>query len=80
MHKCVVRASAASGAVSHHHAGEPCVALPEAFGDAVVGHDLDIVLVRGDADVGGARERRIGCGAVGHENVCGGIMKTHEDS
>ena len=67
----------AAGAVGHHHAGEPPVLSAEAFGDAVVGHDLDIVLVRGDAQMRGARERRFGRDAVGNEKVRGGFMKLH---
>ena len=50
----------AAGAVGHHHAGEPLVLAAEALGDAVVGHDLDIVLVRGDAEMRGAREGGVG--------------------
>ena len=49
----------------------------EALGDAVVGHDLDIVLMRRDAQVRGARQRRVGRSAVGNEDVRGGIMKLH---
>ncbi len=50
----------------------------EALGDAVVGHDLDIVLVRGDAQVRGARHGRFGRRAVRHEEIRVGIMKLHE--
>ena len=50
----------------------------EALGDAVVRHDLDIVLVRGNAQVRGARQRRVGRRAVGNEEVRRRLMKLHD--
>jgi hypothetical protein len=37
------------------YACEPPVLLAEALGHPVVGHDFDVILVRADADVCGAR-------------------------
>ena len=59
--------SGAAGAVGHHHPGKPLILQTKAFGDAVIRHDLDIVLVRRDAQVRGTRQRRLGRRAVWNE-------------
>ena len=67
----------AARAVGHDDAAEPVVRQAEALGDAMVGHDLDVVLVGADAQVGGASERGDWRCAVRDEHVCVGIVKLH---
>ena len=44
----------ASGAVGAGHAAEPSVIAGEAFENSMKGHELEIVLMRADAEVGDA--------------------------
>ncbi len=67
----------AAGAVGRHHAGKPSVHDPETLGDTVVGHDFDIVLVRGNRQVGGAGQRLGGRQTIGNEHVNVGIVRKH---
>ena len=65
-------------AVGHHHAGEPLVLAAEAFRHAVVGHDFDIVLVRGDAQVSSAGKGGVWRDTVGHKKIRGGFVELHQ--
>jgi hypothetical protein len=70
--------SRAAGAIGRHHAREPFLFPAKTLGDAVVGHDLDVVLVRGDGEVRGACQGGFGRQAIGNEEVRIGIIKPHD--
>jgi hypothetical protein len=63
--------------IGNDDSGEPLVLAAETFGDAVVRHDFDVVLVRGDAQVRGPGDGSFWRGAVGYEEVRGGFMELH---
>ena len=58
-----------AAAVGDDYAGEPAVRLPVALQDAVNGHDFDVILVRGDRQMGGAREGLRRGGPIGDEKL-----------
>jgi phosphopantetheine adenylyltransferase len=70
----------AASAVGNHHAGEPHIALAEALGNTVVRHDLDVVLVSCDTEVGGSRQRGRRLQTVGNEYICVRIVEFHRFS
>ena len=59
---CVEAVPRAARAVGHGDAGEIFVVLSEAFEDAVIGHDLNVVLMRRHREVRGAGERSSSAG------------------
>lgn len=65
------------GAGGDDDAGEVFFGVLVALGDAVVGHDFDVVGVGGDAEVGGACEGVGGRQLVGDVDVGGGLGEVH---
>src|SRR5262249_30266873 len=63
--------------VGDHHAGETAVLAAEALGDPVIRHDLDVVLVGGDAEMCRAGQGGFGGGPVGDEEVGSRVMEFH---
>ena len=73
-----VRADAgAAAAVGAGDAAEALVLLQVALGDAVVGHDLEVVLVGADAEVGDVREDRLHRLAAGDEDLGVRVAQFH---
>ena len=62
----------APGTVCAGHAGEPAGRIVLAGTDGGQRHELEVVLVGDDAEVGGAGQRVVERGAVGHAHVRGG--------
>lgn len=67
----------AAGAVGDDDAAEPLVAATEAFGDAVVGCDFEVVLVADDAEVGDACEGLSWVALVRDEEVGVRVVEEH---
>ena len=68
----------AASAIGHDDPTEPSIAATEAISDAGIGHNFNIVLMSGDAEVGGPSEGIFGCEAgLRNENICGGMGKFH---
>ncbi len=63
--------------VGDDHAGEPQVFLLEAIQDGAGSHDLDVVLVGGDGQVGGAGEGLFDGQTVGDEDFGSGKVELH---
>lgn len=68
----------ATRAIGAGDAGKPGVVLGEAGFDAVVGEELEVVLVRSDREMGGAGECFFFGSAVRDEKVGFWMMKFHE--
>lgn len=54
-----------AGAIGAGDSGEPATRVLVAGGDAVVGHEFEVVGMSADGEVGGAGEGGFGVGAVG---------------
>ena len=50
----------------------------KALGDPVVRHDLGVILVGADAQVGGAGESLLGGNSIRYINICSCVMELHE--
>ena len=66
-----------TGPVGDHDASEPFVATLEALRDAMVGGDLQVVLMGNDAQVRHSAQRSPGFGLIRDENVMFGMAKGH---
>jgi RNA polymerase sigma-70 factor (ECF subfamily) len=66
--------------VGDHHTTKPLVAAVKALGDAVVGGNLQIVLMGNDAQMGHALQGLDGAAAIGNEDIVLGVAKSHSPS
>ena len=58
-----------SAAVGHHNAGEPLLILLKTRQDPFDRHDLQVILVRADAHVGGPAQRRLRFHPIGDKHL-----------
>jgi hypothetical protein len=67
----------AAGAVRDRHTREVFVRLAEALEDAEIGHDLEVVLVRRNSQMGGTRQGRVHGRAIRHKDLRRQLMELH---